>query len=94
MPTTRRLDLYREHASEYRTTRKPALVTIKPAAYLSIRGAGTPGDEQFRVQVGALYGVASTMRSTCRIRGVRRPRDCARSSGIRCAAREERGTDA
>jgi hypothetical protein len=69
MPTTRKLNLYKEHASEYRATRKPALVTIKPAAYLSIRGAGMPGDEQFRAQVGALYGVAYTVKMASKSAG-------------------------
>lgn len=69
MPTTRKLDLYKEHAAEYRATGKPVLVTVKPAAYLSIRGAGTPGDEVFRAHVGALYGVAYTIKMASKSAG-------------------------
>jgi hypothetical protein len=61
------VDLYQLHKDEYRATRKPALVTIKPARYLTIQGQGEPGGELFQKKVGALYGVAFTMRSTCLI---------------------------
>jgi hypothetical protein len=64
MKTQPKIDLYKLHKTEYAATRKPALVELKPAAYLAIVGQGAPGGEQFTTSIGALYGVAFTIKMT------------------------------
>ncbi len=62
MATSKKLDLYRMHKSEYVTPKNPVLVSVKPAQYLSIDGKGEPGGEVFQKMIGALYGVAYTVK--------------------------------
>jgi hypothetical protein len=62
MARGKKLDLYKEHKTEYVMPKKPVLVKTKPAKYLSITGKGTPGDELFQKHVGALYGVSYTIK--------------------------------
>lgn len=57
-----KLDLYELHADEYITPKTPELVKTKPGKYLSVQGKGAPGGEEFTKQVGALYGVAFTIK--------------------------------
>jgi hypothetical protein len=64
-----KIDLYKLHKSEYDATRKPALVETKPATYLAITGQGAPGGERFTASVGALYGVAYTIKMTRKFAG-------------------------
>jgi hypothetical protein len=59
-----KIDLYKQHKADYAATRKPALVTLKPANYLAIEGQGRPGDGLFAASIGALYGVAFTIKMT------------------------------
>jgi hypothetical protein len=66
---TIKVDLYREYSKEYAATRNPALVKIGPAVYLSISGQGAPGSEAFSEAIGALYGVAFTVKMTRRFAG-------------------------
>ena len=40
---TDKLDLYRKHKDEYVKPKKPALVRVGPARYLTIEGRGAPG---------------------------------------------------
>jgi hypothetical protein len=72
MATTRKpagkLDLYKEPAAEYVRPKTPALVTIKPALYLSIAGRGAPSGEAFNTAVGALYGAAFTIKMASKFR--------------------------
>ncbi len=60
MPT--KLDLYKLHKDEYVTPKTPALVKVKPAKYLAFYGQGEPGGKAFTSAVGALYGVAYTLK--------------------------------
>lgn len=53
-----KLDLYREHKQEYITPKKPALIKVGPAKYLTITGCGEPGGKAFQACVGALYSIA------------------------------------
>ena len=69
MKTQPKIDLYKLHKTEYAATRKPALVELKPAAYLAIAGEGAPGGEQFTMGIGALYGVAFTIKMTRKFAG-------------------------
>jgi hypothetical protein len=68
---TDKVDLYREFDKEYATTRNPALVKVGPAMYLSISGQGAPGSNSFSNAIGALYGVALTVKMTRKFAGKR-----------------------
>jgi hypothetical protein len=67
--TAEKLDLYKEHKKEYAATKKPALVDLKQAVYLGIEGRGTPGGKAFSEAVGALYGMAFTIKMTRKFAG-------------------------
>jgi hypothetical protein len=69
MKKQEKLDLYKLHKAEYAATRKPVLVEIKPATYLAISGQGAPGGERFTASIGALYGVAFTIKMTRKFAG-------------------------
>jgi hypothetical protein len=64
-----KIDLYKLNKAEYAATRKPALVEVKPATYLAISGQGAPGGEKFTASIGALYGVAFTIKMTRKFAG-------------------------
>lgn len=64
-----KLDLFRIHKAEYAATRKPALVRVAKAAYLSIDGRGAPGSDLFTASIGALYGAAFTIKMTRKFAG-------------------------
>lgn len=58
-----KLDLFREHRrADYATPRKPVLIETTPGRYLSVSGRGVPGGEDFQALVGALYGMAYTLK--------------------------------
>jgi hypothetical protein len=69
MKTNEKLDLYKLNKSEYITPKKPALVETRAAHYLAIRGQGAPGAELFTASIGALYGVAFTIKMTRKFSG-------------------------
>jgi len=64
-----KIDLYQVHKAEYAATRKPALVKISKGNYLAIEGNGAPGSEAFTASIGALYGVAFTVKMTRKFSG-------------------------
>src|SRR5258708_6537009 len=64
-----KLDLFKKHASEYVTPKKPALITVGPTHYLSIEGRGEPGGPAFQDAIGALYNVAFTIKMTRKFAG-------------------------
>ena len=68
MPATK-LDLYKLHKAEYVTPKQPVLVRTKPARYLAIEGQGAPGGERFTACIGALYGMAFTIKMTRKFAG-------------------------
>lgn len=57
-----KLDLYREHKSEYVTPKQTEVIAVGPAKYLAIEGIGAPGSEAFQNAIGALYNVAYTLK--------------------------------
>jgi len=57
-----KLDLFKEHQSEYVQAKEPVFLVVGPAKYLSITGRGAPGGEQFKAHVSALYAVAYTLK--------------------------------
>jgi hypothetical protein len=69
MKTQPKLDLYKLNKAEYAANREPALVALKRAAYLAISGQGAPGGELFTASIGALYGVAFTIKMTRKFAG-------------------------
>ena len=69
MSTKEKLDLYETNKKEYAATPKPALVTIRPAVYLRITGKGASGSGAFTDAIGALYGVAFTVKMTHKFAG-------------------------
>lgn len=64
-----KIDLYKEHKDEYVKPKEPALVQIKPAKYLTATGRGKPGDDLFQSQIGALFGLAYTIKMTAKFAG-------------------------
>ena len=64
-----KIDLYKQHKTEYVTPRKPALIKTNPAQYLAIAGQGAPGGERFTACIGALYGAAFTIKMTRKFAG-------------------------
>lgn len=68
-PQNLKLDLYREHASDYAARLDPAIVNIARCQYLAIDGAGAPGGPEFEACIGALYGVAFTARMAQKFAG-------------------------
>ena len=69
MKTATKLDLGRLHKADYVTPKQPVLLTLKPAHYLAISGQGAPGGEQFTACIGALYGMAFTIKMTRKFAG-------------------------
>jgi hypothetical protein len=69
MKTPPKIDLFQQHKAEYAATRKPALVTLPKARYLAITGQGAPGGDLFQARIGALYGVAFTVKMTRKFAG-------------------------
>ena len=66
---TSKIDLYRLHKADYLTPKKPVIVHIASATYLSIEGRGEPGSDEFTRYIGALYGVAFTVKMTRKFDG-------------------------
>ncbi len=69
MADTTKLDLYKKHKDQYVAPKKPALVNVKKASYLSIMGRGAPGEETFVTKLGALYGAAFTIKMARKLAG-------------------------
>ncbi len=69
MKVAEKIDLYKLHKNEYAATPRPRLVDVGPAVYLAIDGQGAPGTERFTEAIGALYGVAFTVKMTRKFGG-------------------------
>ena len=69
MATTTKLDLFKKHKAEYVAPKKPVLVKLGPAKYLSVEGRGEPSGVAFQVAIGALYAVAFTIKMTRKFAG-------------------------
>lgn len=67
--TAEKLDVYREHKADYASPKKPTLLEISPAKYLTIDGQGRPGGEAFQDAIGALYAGAFTMKMASKSEG-------------------------
>ena len=69
MKQAEKIDLYKLHKADYATPKKPILLEIQPALYLTIDGRGEPGGEVFQAKIGALYSVAFTIKMTRKFEG-------------------------
>lgn len=70
MATTDKIDLYKQHKDQYVNAKKPVLVTMDEATYLTVTGRGAPGGPQFADRIGALYGAAFTVKMTRKFAGL------------------------
>jgi hypothetical protein len=69
MASNEKIDLYKQHKDQYVSPKSPVLVTADEAMYLGISGRGAPGGPEFTDKVGALYGVAYTIKMTRKFAG-------------------------
>jgi hypothetical protein len=69
MSKTEKIDLYKLHKAQYVAPKKPQLVEVEEAKYLTISGRGEPGGEEFTAKIGALYGMAYTIKMTRKFAG-------------------------
>jgi hypothetical protein len=71
MPTARpeKIDLFKLHRDEYAAPKKPALVEVGSGMYLAVEGTGAPGGPDFEAKIGALYGIAYTVKMTRKVDG-------------------------
>jgi hypothetical protein len=66
----KKLDLYAKHKNEYvANAKKPGLVRVGPARYLSVTGRSAPNSEEFHRAIGALYTVAFTIKMARKFAG-------------------------
>jgi len=69
MPTADKIDLFKLHKADYAAPKRPALVELDPVVYLAISGRGGPESEEFQARIGALYGMAYTVKMTRKFGG-------------------------
>jgi len=69
MAANEKVDLFKLHKTDYAAPKKPKLVTVGRAQYLSVDGRGAPGSEAYTAAVGALYAVAYTLKFACKAEG-------------------------
>jgi hypothetical protein len=70
MAPTDKIDLSKLHKDQYAAAKKPVLVTMDEAVYLTVSGRGAPGGPEFTDKVGALYGAAFTVKMTRKFAGL------------------------
>lgn len=71
MTSQQKVDLFKQHRDEYASPKKPVRVTVNKANYLAVSGQGAPGGPIFQEKIGALYGVAYTVKMTRKFSGRR-----------------------
>jgi hypothetical protein len=59
-----KIDLFKQHKTDYIAAKTPQLVNIDNANYLTIDGIGAPGEKSFEDAVSALYAIAYTVKMT------------------------------
>ncbi|MBL7153382.1 MAG: GyrI-like domain-containing protein [Phycisphaerae bacterium] len=69
MASDEKIDLYKQHKDQYKAAKKPVLLTAEEAMYLAIDGRGGPGGDEFTDKIGALYGMAYTIKMTRKFSG-------------------------
>ncbi len=68
-PAASKVDLFKEHKSEYAQKKTPTFVEVGKAQYLAIDGEGAPGGEAFQAAIGAMYAMAYTIKMTSKKNG-------------------------
>jgi hypothetical protein len=71
MTAQEKIDLFKSNKEEYASPKKPILVKVKKAAYLAVDGCGGPDSDDFQIAIGALYGMAYTVKMTRKFSGRR-----------------------
>lgn len=61
-PKGAKLDLAKLHPEQFRARATPEVVKLAPAQYISLEGRGAPESDTFQDAIGALYGVAYTLK--------------------------------
>ncbi len=69
MTVGEKVDLFRTEKDQYVARKKPVLVDVRRARYLAIEGRGAPEGAEFSARIGALYGVAYTVKMTRKFGG-------------------------
>lgn len=64
-----KLDLSKLHPADYKSKKTPEIVDLEPGKYLAIEGQGAPESAAFQAAIGALYGVAYTVKMTRKFAG-------------------------
>jgi hypothetical protein len=64
-----KIDLKKVFKDDYVAAKKPVLLTVGKATYLTITGRGAPGGPEFEARVGALYAMAYTVKMTRKFAG-------------------------
>lgn len=57
-----KIDIFKLNKAEYKAGKKPAIVETGNAMYLAVEGKGGPGGDEFQAAIGALYGMAYTVK--------------------------------
>ena len=69
MTTTEKIDLLKLHKKEYVAPKKPTLIDMTAATYLTVQGSGAPGSDLFQDRVGVLYAMAYTLKFESKFAG-------------------------
>jgi hypothetical protein len=69
MASVTKFDLFKEHKADYVSPKRPVLLEMPPAQYLSITGHGEAGGREFQTQVGAIYAVAFAVKMAAKAAG-------------------------
>jgi len=59
-----KIDLFKTHKADYIAAKKPVVIEVDQASYISITGIGAPGDSAFTDAIEALYAMAYTVKMT------------------------------
>jgi len=57
-----KIDVFKLNRNEYKAGKKPAIVETRRSMYLVVEGKGAPGADNFQTAIGALYGMAYTIK--------------------------------
>jgi len=64
-----KLDLIKQYKSYFKAPKKPELLDIEPAVYLSVSGKGDPSGKPFAERIEALYSVAYSVKFEYKAQG-------------------------
>jgi hypothetical protein len=64
MTNMTKIDLFKTHKADYVAAKKPIIIDVAKASYISITGIGAPGDNAFTGAIEALYAMAYTVKMT------------------------------